>query len=61
MNTEALGLWDEAKKEIQLVLDHVQFSTWVERLDCVDLEDGNKLVLSAPSEFPRKNLFLLLV
>ena len=53
MNTEALGLWDEAKKEIQLVLDHVQFSTWVERLDCVDLEDGNKLVLSAPSEFVR--------
>ena len=52
MSTEALGLWTEAKKELSLVLEPVQFSTWVERLQFVDfVSSDNKLILSAPSNF----------
>lgn len=52
MSTEALGLWDEAKKEISMVMDATQFSTWVERLQFVDFDpSANKMILSAPSTF----------
>ena len=52
MNTEGLGLWDEAKKEIAMTMDATQFNTWVERLKFVDYDSSaNKLILSAPSGF----------